>query len=238
MMRPEPSRYLEAHSALNTPFLASAVFAPAVIEIVCLILGLILDQPWFFVIMGWMSMPIMIASALLYRNWPTGVRIDESGITIGAVTAAQAARRRPTVTHQSRGLFTCPWLALQGARVVTDRDELRLLKTPSRYYTLTNRWGTKKGMGHVCNIGVLAAPLMRAALVIEVDPFAVTVSEVRPARYYSNFKDGYFSHLIQPQLSSTWIVPTRHPEALGAALRTALGSRRFASGQSESNELR
>jgi hypothetical protein len=120
---------------------------------------------------------------------------------------------------------------VQGVRVVTDRNELRQLKTSPRYYTLTNRWGTKKGMSHVCNIGVLASPLMRAALVVEVDPFAVTTSEIRPARYYSNFKDGDFSHLIKPQLSSTWVVPTRHPEALGAALQTAPGTRRFAGEQ-------
>jgi hypothetical protein len=49
-----------------------------VIEIACLILGVILDQPWFFVIMGSMLVPIMIASGLLYRNWPTCIRVDES----------------------------------------------------------------------------------------------------------------------------------------------------------------
>jgi hypothetical protein len=223
--------YSEAHSALNGPLLACGLVAPGVIEIGCLILGLALRQPWFFVIMAGMLVPVMIASGLLYRNWPTGLRVNESGISIGAIGSVRADRRKPTVTHQSWGLFTCPWPAVQSARVVTDRDELRLLKTSSRYYTLTNRWGTKKGMNHFCNIGVLAAPLMRAALVVEVDPFAVMVSEIRPARYYSNFKDGDFSHLIQPRLSSTWIVPTRHPEALGAALQTEPGTRRFASGQ-------
>ena len=106
-----------------------------------------------------------------------------------------------------------------GVRVVTDRDELRQMKNSPQYYTLTNRWSNKRGMSH-CNIGVLTSPFMRAALVIEVNPFAVTASEIRPARYYSNFKDGHFSHLVQPQLSPTWVVPTRHPEALSAALRS------------------
>jgi len=49
-------------------------------------------------------------------------------------------------------------------------------------------------------MGVLASPFMRAALVIEVDPLTVTTSQIRPARYYRNFKDGYFSHRIHPQL--------------------------------------
>lgn len=83
-------------------------------------------------------------------------------------------------------------------------------------------------MSHVCNTGVLASPLMRAALVIEVNPFPVTTSEIKPARYYSNFKDGYFSHLIQPRLSPAWVVPTRHPEVLRAALQGVPGGREFA----------
>jgi hypothetical protein len=78
-----------------------------------------------------------------------------------------------------------------------------------------------------CNIGVLASPFMRAALVIEVNPFTVTASQIRPARYYSNFKDGHFSHRIHPQLSPTWVVPTRHPEALSAALQTIPGDWNF-----------
>ena len=51
----------------------------------------------------------------------------------------------------------------------------------------------------------------------------VTASQIRPARYYSNFKDAYFSHLIRPQLSPAWVVPTRHPEALSAAVQAITG---------------
>ena len=49
-----------------------------------------------------------------------------------------------------------------------------------------------------CNIGMLASPFMRTALLIEVNPSAVTASEIRPTRYYSNFKDGHFSHSFIP----------------------------------------
>jgi hypothetical protein len=108
--------------------------------------------------------------------------------------------------------------------VVTDRDELRQMKNAPQFLTLTNRWSRKAGMEH-CNIGVLASPCMRAALVIKVNPFAVTASEISPARFYTNFKDGQFSHLVRPQLSPTWIVPTRHSAALAAALQTVPGGR-------------
>jgi hypothetical protein len=218
--------YREAHSALNWQLLAYGVFAPAATELACLLLGVALNQPWFFVIMGWLFVPIMISTSLLYRNWPTGIRIDESGITIGAVRPGRATRRRPTVNHQSWGLFTCPWQALEAVRVVTDRAELRAMRNSPRYYTFTNRWGGKAGMSH-CNIGVLASPFMRAALIIDVDLALVTAPETRPARYYNNFKNGYFSRLIHPQLSPVWVVPTRHPEALRTALQTVPKSRGF-----------
>jgi|SRR5579859_2252747 len=224
MNRPRSASYLEVHSAMNRPLVAFGLL-PSAGEIVLLILGLVLKQPWFFVLMGPPFVLVMISVGLLYRNWSTGIRIDEAGIGIGAVTSARAWRRRPTVNHQGRGLFTCPWSGVQGVRVVTDPADLRELRTSPHYYTLTSHWGGKLGMEH-CNIGVLTSPFMRAALVVEVDPFAVTASRIRPARYYSNFKDGRFSHLVRPRPSPTWIVPTRHPEALRAALQNLPGGQR------------
>jgi hypothetical protein len=96
------------------------------------------------------------------------------------------------------------------------------MNASARFYTLTNRWGNS-GWVDRCNTGVLMSPFMRAALVIEVDLSGVTASQIRPARYFSNFKDGRFWHLIRPQLSTTWIVPTRYPEVLSAVLRTFPG---------------
>ena len=217
MTSPRSVPYAEAHSALNGPLLAWYLLAPTAAEAACLIAGLAFRQPWFFVIMGWLLVPVLISSSLLYRNWPTGIRLDEAGISIGAIGSDQAAHRTPTVNHQSRGLFTCPWPAVQGLRVVTDRAELRRMKDAPRFYTFTNRWTAKRGMSH-CNIGVLASPFMRAALIIEVDPAAATASEIRPARFYDNYLHGYLSRLTQPRLSPVWVAPTRHPEALRRAL--------------------
>jgi hypothetical protein len=224
----QPS-YLEAHSALNGRLLATGLL-PIATEIVCLILIVAASLLWCSLIMGALFVFTLIGTGLLYRNWPTGIRIDESGISIGAVGSAAAGSRRPTVSHQSWGQFSCPWPAVLDARIVTDRDELRQMQKSPRYYTLTNRWGSKLGVER-CNIGVLVSPFMHAALVIEVNPFEVTTSEIRSARYFSNFKDGRFSYLIRPQLSPTWIVPTRHPEKLGAVLQTAAGDWGFVSRQ-------
>jgi hypothetical protein len=221
--------YLEAHSALNGALLAYGVL-PVAAGIVCLTVGVAADQSWLFGPVGALIALMLISVSVLCRNWPTGILVDESGITIGAVRSTRAAARRPTVNHQSWGLYTCPWSGVQGVRLVTDRAELRQMKNSPSYYTLTNRWSGKAGMTH-CNIGVLSSPFMRAALVVDVDSFTVTASQIRPARYYSNFKDGYFSHVIHPQLSPTWVVPTRHPEALGAALQRVTGDRDAVNGQ-------
>ena len=72
--------YLEVHSALDWPLLACGLLVPATAEIAGLVLGVVLRQPWFFVIMGWLVVPIMIWTSLLYRNWPTGIRFDESDL--------------------------------------------------------------------------------------------------------------------------------------------------------------
>jgi hypothetical protein len=219
---PHSACYQETHSALNGPLLAYGLFPP-VAAAAAGVLGAEAALPWMFDFTGAFIAVTLICTTVLSRNWPTGIRIDGSAISIGAVGSARAARRNPGINQQARGLYTCPLAAVQGIRVVTDRAELRQMKNSPRYYTFTNRWGGKRGMSH-CHIGVLASPFMRAALVIDVDPFAVTATDIRPARYYSNFKDGRFSHLIHPQLSATWIVPTRHPEALSAALQGVPGN--------------
>jgi hypothetical protein len=225
MSESRPAAYQEARSALNWPLLTCGLFAPAAAEICFVILGVTVNPEWFIpMVLLPLFLPVMVYTALLYRNWPTGIRINESAISIGAIGSVRAADRTPTVNHQSRGLFTCPWPAVEDVRVVTDRAELRRMKNQPRYYTFTNRWGGKRGMSH-CHVGVLASPFMRAALVLDVDPLAVTATRIRPARLYTNFKDGRFSHLVQPELSPTWVVPTRHPEALGQALKAIPGHR-------------
>ena len=91
MTGPRPACYTEAHSALNGPLLSWYLLAPAAAEAACLAAGLAFGQPWFFVIMGWLLVPVLISSSPLYRNWPTGIRLDEAGISIGATSSDQAA---------------------------------------------------------------------------------------------------------------------------------------------------
>jgi hypothetical protein len=122
--------YTEAHSALNSLLLARYLLGPAVAETAFLLAGLATGWQWFFIFMGWLVVPGMIWTTMVYRNWPTGIRLDQAAVSVGAVGSARAGRRTPTVTHQSRGLFTCPWWAVQGIRVVTDPAELQEMNFP------------------------------------------------------------------------------------------------------------
>jgi hypothetical protein len=212
--------YEEDHSALNLPFLSCALGAPLALEAVFLVLAVAMSPLWIIAmaVLPFM-MPFLMLTSLLYRNWPTGIRLDESGITLGAIRSrrAQAGKRHPTVNHQSQGIFRCPWPSVVAARVATDPAEIRRLKKSPDFYTLTNRWGPARGMRH-CGTGVLSSPFMRAALVIEIGA-GTTYPSLRNAKFFSNFiRHGHFSFWLHPELSATWVVPTRRPEPLAAAL--------------------
>jgi hypothetical protein len=99
--------YLEAHSALNWSLLTRGLLAPVAAEIALVILGAAANPQWFIpVALLPLFVPVMIYVSLLYRNWPTGIRIDEPAISIGAIRSPRAARRTPTVNfhlHQPVG---------------------------------------------------------------------------------------------------------------------------------------
>jgi hypothetical protein len=53
---------------------------------ICVVLGVTVSPQCVpFVLFGLFLVPI----SLLYRNWPTGIRVDEKGISIGAIGSAQ-----------------------------------------------------------------------------------------------------------------------------------------------------
>jgi hypothetical protein len=215
-MTARDTAYHEGHSALNGRFLTLALLGPAAGLAACVVLAVVASPVWSAGI-GVMAAVGLMTTGLLYRNWPTGIRIDPSAITVGAVGSAAAAGRTPTVNHQAWGIFTCPWPAALEARVVTDPAQVRELRKSSQYDTMNNRWALPRAMRH-CNIGVLSSPWMTAALVIEIRPGAVTTPQVRPARFYSNFMAGSLSRLLEPVPSPTWVIPTRHPDAVRQAL--------------------
>lgn len=211
----------ETHSALNRPFLLWTLIVPAT-ALAATVVGTILTPSGFTgvpaTLIGVAVVAVMIGFAVAYRSWPTGIKVDESGITIGAVAVANRDLKwlNPTAYHQAYGVYCCRWQGVDDARVITDKTELRAIAKSPEYYTFTNRWASRPAMTR-CKIGVLTAPFMRAALVVDVRPSAITATKVRPAKAYS-ISRGEFPRLIEPELGLTWVVPTRHPDMLRAAI--------------------
>lgn len=210
--------YEEHATARRWPLMVAGLFTPVGAIALCIVLGATLNPLWFLgVLFIPMSLPVLVYSSLLYRNWPTGIRIDDEGITIGAVGSRSGGREAPTIAFQSWGVFQCPWTAVRAVRVVTQPEELHRLKESPLYATLNNRWAGRKQRRHAM-LGVLTPPFARAVLVIDVDPEEVQSPQVRPSRYYSNGSGGRMSVRVVPEAGATWIVPTRHPDQLAEAL--------------------
>jgi hypothetical protein len=209
--------YEETRTALNLRFLAWFVIAPAAALAVSCVLSALVNGV-FVGLVGGIIVFVLVCGGMVRRCWPVGIRIDESGLTIGAVRSSRAIKRTPTVYAQAWGVYSCPWEAVRSVTVVTDPATLRELAKSPEYYTLTNRWGGKFDMTH-CNIGVLSSPFMHAALVAEIDPDQVTGTDVQSGYGYEGYKRGQHGRSVPPQMSPTWIVPTRHPEALEEAIK-------------------
>jgi hypothetical protein len=215
--------YLERRSALRWPLVAWGLVLPAVLVAVVVLLvvfggsGSPLDAI-LPVILGLGLVAALVGDGLLYRNWPTGIRVDERGVSIGAVGSGRAALRRPTVTHQNWGLFSCPWPDIKGMTVETDPWKIREIKKSPQYWTLSNRWGKPRQMT-ACKLGVLTAPFMKAALLIDVGYDEGTGPELRPAVFFANFvSQPKFSSRIGAEPSAVWVVPTRRPDELRSFL--------------------
>jgi hypothetical protein len=216
--------YVERRCALRWPLVMWGLGVPAALVGVFVALAIFVNPQWSVAaVFTPLFLPFMMGIALLYRNWPTGIRIDAAGVAIGAVGSARAATRRPTVTHQNRGLFRCAWPEVRDVTVVTDPARIRELKRSPQYWTLSNRWGKPRAMTR-CMAGVLTAPFMKAALVIRVgtDAAGVTKPELRTALFFSNYiSSPRFATRLTVDPSLEWVVPTRHPEELRAYLASA-----------------
>lgn len=162
---------------------------------------------------------MLVGFTFVYRNWPTGIRLDDQQVHIGST------RRRVRLTRQTGGAFECPWRAVTGIRVVTDPRELKRIRTSPELFTLSNHWGKRREVTR-CMLGVLTAPFMRAALVIELCPGDAKFPDARSAWFFPNQIGRPFRVELHGYPSATWIAPTRHPEELARYLATAAGSER------------
>lgn len=202
--------YAEDRCALNWPLLTAGVYAP-VLAIALFVAVLATGAS----VLDWPSLAILILAAFAWMAcggvWlpylrPTGIRLDMTGVRIGGVRWAQrhpgrVRQRTAIVPRQCSQVFGCPWNAVRGIGVTTDPAVIRVMKR--------NAYRGRR----LTPLGNLATPFMRSALVIWVDMDRAQVPQIRQATnplWSSNAQPGF----NQP----VWVVPTRHPSRLQAAL--------------------
>jgi hypothetical protein len=201
--------YAEDHCALDWPLLISGIYAPA------LAIGLFAAAlAAGNAALSWVAIAIVFVTAAWWAAggawlryvWPTGIRLDESGVRIGGLRWAgrhpgRVRTRKAIVPRQYSQVFSCPWSGVLGIGVTTDHEVLRAMKR----YAYRGRRPTP--------LGNLATPFMNAALVIWVDQDQAQLPEIRRARSnaWSNCSAPGFHQPI-------WVVPTRRAAELTRAL--------------------
>jgi hypothetical protein len=202
--------YTEKRAALGARLIVAAGIGPVVALAVAVALSA--ETATAAALIGAALVYLLIGFALLYRNWPTGIRLDDDGVHIGS------SRPRTRVTRQNEGAFECPWRGITDIRVVTDPKELKRIRTSRELFTLSNHWGKPRDVTK-CMLGVLTAPLMRAALVIEIYPGDATFPETTPAWFFPNQLGRAFRVKLTGYPSATWVAPTRRPGEITEWLR-------------------
>jgi hypothetical protein len=212
--------FAEDKSGLEWRIVAQAIVAPLVFLAVFVPFTLVNSSGIALLLL----LPVLIAAfwALgsvlsLVFLWPVGIRIDSAGIRIGGLRAwerRQASGRWPPrkpfhVGAQGRAVFTCPWEGVQELYLVGSRAEIKPLVSQKRAFRKSARQ-LRTPLG---SLGFVST-----GLVIVNDPQLTRCdpSPLRPNRRWPG--------LVRGVVSPTWVVPTRHPAELRAALALAPGA--------------
>jgi hypothetical protein len=202
------TEYAEDHAALRPVVVALGV-GMTIIMLVSAVLGGVTGQAGYL-------LPFVIALVVLvftnsmriFVHWPTGIRIDADGVRIGNVRHPDANRRHPPApSFQAYRVFGVPWAGVLEMRVVRDRRELRAMTTTSRRAS-TRGVKARGGLAVGFYLGMLTPPMMRAALVLEIDEEQASFPEFRTRQAASVATSQVGTR------SRTWVAPTRRPDRL------------------------
>jgi len=199
--------YAEDHCALNWRFVSAGLLAPVVVIAAGVAAVALHDGAFWalFVVCVLGTVSWAAFGQMLPYAWPLGIRLDSDGLRIGGVRWAEQhpgrTRRAATVPHQYGQVFACRLDGVQHIGVTRDRKAIKVMRRNAAH-------GTRR-----TPLGNLAVPFMRAAVVILVDREQCTLPDVTPARglLSSNWSSPGFHQPL-------WVVPTRHPAELEAAL--------------------
>jgi hypothetical protein len=194
--------YAEDHSAIRWPYYFHSLLWPLVLVVTVAAAAVTGNPNWAWPIAVGIA-GTLLGTGFTSKMWPVGIRVGGDGIRIGGVRGRPRPRKSPPwADYQRRQVLFCPWDAVRRAAVITDKPALRDARSLSRQ--------------GVIRLGVLSAPFTRAALLIEVDPDRVVLPEFREQDIDRPFWRP--AHMAPVEVSAVWYVPTRHPDALRAAL--------------------
>ena len=213
--------YSEDRAGLNALLISQAVTAPVLFVAACTL------DPFMrrsLVVAALLAVVIAatgvwgISSLLMLRFiWPVGIRVDSAGIRIGGLRARERRQRsgrwpprKPFhVGTQGRAVFTCPWEGVQALYLVGSRAELKPLI--QQYRTFRQKFQQLRRPLGMLNVSRAALVIVNSPAVAYSDPGTFRAEWVRP---------GTATGVVSP----TWLVPTRRPEALRAALARVPGA--------------
>jgi hypothetical protein len=214
-------RYAENGSA-RTWFVAFIGVLAPIIALVVLIVTVNAKQtallaPFFVLLLLW------LLSIGTRANWGVGIRIDDTGITIGGCKRESRWWWRaweririvsgPATTRPTTYTVSMPWDGVRSVRVVTDRSEMKQLIRDAPRQAVGS--AVNSSLRYYWQVGVMMPFYaliwyhwsVRGFLVLDVDPHAARVPEFRAP-----------SRRVAMPPASTWVCPTRRPEALRQAI--------------------
>lgn len=197
-----------------------------------LALGIVLSA-----VFGSITVAVLFALALLLIGFvqvtsligrlPLGIRMDQQGIRIGGVQAAEEGRSRVHPRDRPiRGftramhVYSCEWEGVQRIKVLTDPRELRAMARGfggSGSAEYRGEWWSSLNMAAWAP-GRFVDVLTGAALVIEVETARASFQATRPPK---GGLGGSVAADVYTGETMTWVIPTRNPQAIKAALAAA-----------------
>jgi hypothetical protein len=156
-------------------------------------------------------------------TWGVGIRIDNTGIRIGACKRTSRWWWRawekirlvsgPSITRPTTYTVFMPWDGITSVRVVTDHKDMKQLIRTAPHEVIGSKGN--RGAGLYYQAGIIMPRFVlawrhwavRGFLVFDVDPSHAQVPEFR----------GYSGFLAMPP-ASTWMCPVRRPKRLRKAL--------------------
>lgn len=172
---------------------------------------------------------VFLSIPALMTRLPLGIRMDAQGVRIGGVAAAEKGRSRVRPRDKpiqgftrAMHVYSCDWDGVRRIKVLTDPAQLLAMaatvtsKPP--VFSYANAWWIRLGYAAWAP-GRFIDRRTGAVLVIEVERERASFQPTRPAK---GLVAAHEAQRIYTGETMVWVIPTRDPQRLKAALAAAV----------------